>query len=91
MARLSGHLRELGCEAVRHGTDKFTFDPFVYTDIVREGFSVRDELEAFCWLSDSTFWPNADKMNVTVRVPDYFFWEYWTDRLRDTVDAMERY
>jgi hypothetical protein len=90
-SRVFGHFRELGLEAVRRGHSTFTFDPLVYVDLCRQGFSVRDELEAFCQLSGSTFWPNKDKMSATVRVPDGVFQEYWMDRLSDTLDDMERY
>ena len=88
---LFGHFRELGLMAVRRGRRKFTFEPMIYVEESRKGFTVRDELEAFCWLYDCVFTPNAEKMTYSVVVPDYLFYEYWMDKLSDTLDAMEEY
>ena len=90
MKGLFGHFRELGLETVRRGHSTFTFDPMMYLELSRKGFTVRDELEAFCWLSESTFWPDSDKMTATVRVPETVFWDYWSERLSRTIDNMEQ-
>lgn len=89
--KIWGHFRALGFEAVKRGFHTFTFDPILYCEMTRPGFSTRDELEAFCWLSGATFWADPKSMSVTVRVPKYLFWEYWTDKLSETVERMEQY
>lgn len=90
---LAGHLRELGLEAIRRGVTTFKFDPMVYADekMLRKGFSVRDELDAFCWLSRSTYMVDKNKMICVVRVPEFAFWDYWLDRLSSTMAMADDY
>jgi len=90
-SELFGHLQELGFASVRRGGCKFTFEPMMYVQLCRKGFTVRDELEAFCWLYDCAFTPNAETMTCDVKVPDYAYYDYWMERLSNTLDAMEEY
>lgn len=90
-SRIFGYFRNLGFAAVRSGKDTFTFEPTMYGETTRQGFSTRDELETFCWLSGATFWAEPKSMSVTVRVPKHLFWEYWTEKLSESTGRMERY
>ena len=79
------HFIELGREAMYRGTNKFVVDLCVYANLCREGFTLRDELEAFCWSSGATVIPNQTPLNFIITVPSRDFWEFWLEQLSDQV------
>lgn len=78
------HFIELGREAMYRGTNKFVVDLYVYTNLCRRGFTLKDELEAFCWSSGAIVTSGKVPLHYTITVPLQDFWEFQLERLLST-------
>lgn len=61
--------------------------------LVRPGFTFVDELQEFCWLTESSYHIVETRLGkcFVVRVPDYVFYEYHSELFLSLCNSMESY